>query len=297
MAPVFRRAAVPVLMLRWAAIAVQLLAVTATGASSATGPVVVTGATGRTGSLLYHALQARGVTVRALVRNVTKAREILGCQRCDAGEGIFVGDVTKPETLVDVMAGAGSLAIMTSAIPICTKSSTGSQCHYPEGAYPKDIDFNGGKAQYEAFAEAQRKAGVAPGLVALCSSMGTTDPDSFLEKLGNGHIGFFKLNEEASLMSSGLPFTIVKPCGLVDTPPGHAELLVGHDDDLQVSPPVVARADVARVILEAIMQPLLASNLRFDLCSKASGTPTTDFGALFRAARFPWQTAAQPVVV
>ena len=58
--------------------------------------------------------------------------------------------------------------------------------------------------------------------------MMTTDPDFFLEKMGNGHIGFFHLNEEALIMDSGLPFTIVKPCGLTDDPASKRELLAGH---------------------------------------------------------------------
>ena len=49
-----------------------------------TGPVVVvSGATGRTGSLLYLALRSSGVAVRALVRNASKAREMLDCGACD----------------------------------------------------------------------------------------------------------------------------------------------------------------------------------------------------------------------
>ena len=37
----------------------------------------------------------------------------------------------------------------------------------------------------------------------------------------------------------GLPYTIVKPCGLTDDPPLKRELLVGHDDELKVDPPLV----------------------------------------------------------
>ena len=111
--------------------------------------VLVTGATGRTGSALYLQLKARrtarallrareseptpckrrsspqGLTalsrrrqadsriaeVRALVRNVTKARELLGCKACDESEGVFVGDVTKPETLTAASTGIDTVAI------------------------------------------------------------------------------------------------------------------------------------------------------------------------------------------
>lgn len=252
------------------------------GTVAAQQPIVVTGATGKTGQLLYKQLKDRNLPVRALVRNVTKARELLGCTACDASEGIFIGDVTEKASLAAVMEGAGSLAIVTSSMPSCSGSPP--KCVYPKGAYPVDVDFNGGKAQVEAFAEARKAAG--PGHVVLCSSMGTTEPDSFLDKLGNGNIGFFKLNEEAALMSAGMPFTIVKPCGLLDTPGGQNQLVVGHDDEIKLQPPTVARADVARVMLEALLQPSQSRNLRFDLCSKA-GTPTTDFAGLFNSARWP----------
>ena len=50
------------------------------------GPVVVTGATGRTGMLTYLALRDAGVEVRALVRNASKARELLDCGPCGEDE-------------------------------------------------------------------------------------------------------------------------------------------------------------------------------------------------------------------
>jgi len=259
--------------------------------AAASPVVVVTGATGRTGAQLFGALRAQGVEVRGLVRNATKARQVLNCTRCDASEGIYIGDVTKKETLSAVMEGATTLAIVTSAVPHCADFHDPTSCGYPKGAMPVDIDFNGAKAQVEAFAGAQRDG--AAGHVVLCSSMGTTEPNSFLDKLGNGQIGFYKLNEEAFLMSSGLPFTIVKPCGLTDDPPGRNQLVVGHDDDMHFTPPTVTRADVARVMAESIVKPAEGMNLRFDLCSKA-GEPTTDLGALLASARWPWeQPAAQ----
>lgn len=271
----------------------SFLVLGAPGAQGSPGPIVVTGATGGTGSILYLTLKAKGVPVRALVRNYTKAKEILGCQKCDSSEGIFLGDATQKSSMTAVMQGAGGLAIVTSAMPICTPYP---QCHYSKGAFPLDVDFNGGRAQIEVFAEAQKAAGVSPGPVVLCSAMGTTEPDSELDKLGNGFISFYKLNEEAFLMNSGIPFTIVKPCGLTNDPAGQKALLVGHDDDIKVSPPSVSRADVARVMLEALVQDEKARNLRFDLCSQA-GDPTTDFGKLFDNARYSWQKAQAEISV
>lgn len=258
----------------------------AASVAAASPTVLVTGATGRTGFLLYKQLKEQGVSVRAFVRNATKARLMLNCSRCDASEGIFVGDVTKQEDLVPAVTGATALAIATSASPICPKPGDMSSCYYPKGAYPVDVDFHGGKAQIQAFAMANR---ANPGIVVLCSSMGTTEADNFLDKLGNGYISFFKLNEEAFLMSSGIPYTIVKPCGLTDDAASQSELVVGHDDDTHENPPVISRADVARVMAEAALHPELSRNLRFDLCSRP-GPATTDVSSILKAARYPWQT-------
>ncbi len=45
-------------------------------------------------------------------------------------------------------------------------------------------------------------------------------------------------------MSYGLPYTIVKPCGLLDTPAGNATLTVRHDDEAKPNPPAISRGDV-----------------------------------------------------
>eukprot|EP00746_Dinoflagellata_sp_MGD_P114937 gnl/MRDRNA2_/MRDRNA2_51225_c0_seq1.p1 gnl/MRDRNA2_/MRDRNA2_51225_c0~~gnl/MRDRNA2_/MRDRNA2_51225_c0_seq1.p1 ORF type:complete len:277 (-),score=57.28 gnl/MRDRNA2_/MRDRNA2_51225_c0_seq1:193-1023(-) len=253
-------------------------------ACAQSGVVIVTGATGRTGSIVYGMLKQQGVNVRGLVRNVSKARELLACTKCDESEGIFVGDITKPETLVAPMAGTTTLVIATSAIPVCNPFP---KCHYPEGGLPIDVDWKGGKSQVEAFAEQAK----GKGEVAMISSMGTTEPDGFLEKLDNGHIGFYKLNLESFLMSSGLKYTIVKPCGL-DGAGNDKTLVVGHDDELHETPPTVARVDVARVVIAALQHQDVAAGLRFDLCSKAGpATPDSALMKVLQDAKYSWEQA------
>merc|ERR1712060_614652 len=97
-------------------------------------------------------------------------------------------------------------------------------------------------------------------------------------------------NEESFLMSSGLPFTIIKPCGLTDGAGGERKLLVGHDDEMHQSPPIIPRADVARMMVAAILSPGKAAGLRFDLCSR-EGIPT-DPSTVFDNAQYPWNTRA-----
>merc|ERR1711862_733005 len=94
--------------------------------------------------------------------------------------------------------------------------------------------------------------------VLYVSTMGTTMPDNFLDKLGNGYVSFFHLQAEAFIMSSGIPFTIVKACGLGDGVAEKKKLIVGHDDSsfsLLVNH-MIQRDDVARVLVEAVRNPM-----------------------------------------
>jgi len=248
---------------------------------AAAAPIVVSGATGKTGSLTYNLLKKQGAEVRAFVRNVTKAKELLGCDKCDESEGIFAGDIREKNSMTKVMTGAGALVILTSSAPSCDASF---DCTYPVGAFPIDVDWVGARNTMEVFADT---AGIKP--VVLVSTMGTTTPDSALDMMGKGHGVFYKLNFEAVLMTSGLPFTILKPCRLGYAKGNNATIEVGHDDELIAKTPI-QREDLARVVAAAASIPDIVGNLRFDLCSKP-GTPTTDaqIPGLFKDARFPWQ--------
>lgn len=263
--------------------------------------VVVSGATGRTGSLVYKDLKATGqYEVRAFVRNATKAKAVLGCTSCNETEGIFVGDVSEPETLKAVMAGADTLVITTSSVPVCTGSLPFpmKKCHYPKGGEPKEVDWLGTKAQIDAFGFSG--GSMATKQLLYVSTMGTTTPDNFLDKLDKGWTSFYHLQAEADVMSSGIPFTIVKACGLGDGEPGKHKLLVGHDDasfSLAASHEI-HREDVARVMVESIRSRSLAVGLRFDLCSAASGAPTTDIATdVLKAAHLPWDRPQETLVV
>ncbi|CAE7194498.1 unnamed protein product, partial [Symbiodinium natans] len=281
---------------------IPLIMLVATGQALATRPtVVVSGATGRTGLLVYKDLKASGkYEVRAFVRNATKAKDLLGCSSCNESEGIFVGDVSEPETMKAVMTGADTLVIATSSVPVCSGSLPFpmKKCHYPKGGEPKIVDWLGTKAQVAAFASAG--GSVAAKQVLYVSTMGTTTPDNFLDKLDKGFVSFYHLQAEADIMASGVPFTIVKACGLGDGEPGKHKLLVGHDDasfSMALSHEV-HREDVARVMVAAIEARSLALGLRFDLCSAATGAPTTDIETdVLRAAHLPWNRPTADVMV
>ena len=133
--------------------------------------------------------------------------------------------MTDPSTLISPMVGAHSLNIATGAptgLPWCD---------------PIDVDFNGGKCQLDALAEASQGS----------RHVGSAVPNSPLNKLGYGQILLYELNLVTDIMSSGLTYVIVKPCGLTMAEGGQKELIVGHDDKMTVLPNSIAWADVARL--------------------------------------------------
>jgi len=245
--------------------------------------VLVVGATGRTGRILYNQLaQSQDFNVRGTYyRNITNAREVLHCGACTQAEGIFQVDVTDPLSLTAAFTGVKRVAIVAGSFP--SAYPNGSTYYHP-GASPIDVDYHGCNNQV--------KAAVAAGVehILLVSSTGTTQPDGYLDQMGSpgkqGWVLFYKLAAEAFLESSGLKFTIVKPTGLVDSEAGQALLLVGHEDSITNPNTMnVSRGDVANVLFQAIKDPANSTNTRFDLSSDLSRQATNDWQALFASAK------------
>jgi uncharacterized protein YbjT (DUF2867 family) len=242
--------------------------------------VIVTGATGGTGRLLYKRLKAdpRIGVVRALVHGSPgakgKAQRALNCTACDQTEGIYYGDVTALASLKQAFAGMDTVAIA---------SAVGASAN---ATVQKAVEFFGVENQVAAIANSSSAPPSAKRVV-LCSSMATTNPHPL--PFEGGSILFWKLNAEAFLAGSGVGSTIVKPCGIEGMyPQGGKELVVGHDDALSASG-AISRADLAAVLAEAVAQR--TADLRFDLCI-GKGAPTTDLAALLQSARWPWEKGA-----
>jgi len=258
--------------------------------------VLITGATGGTGRILYRMLKERNVTVRALVRSTSKAKEVLNCDKCDASEGIFVGDVTEEHCLDEAAKGITTLVNLVVARPICKVDSDcyfnhrptckgfyHNDCRYPEGGTPEQVNWEGGVNQLRSLIDAN---GDHPAHVVTLSISGTEIPENNADKLDKGWFAFYMLNFEAYLMATGLPFTIVKSCPLADEPGGERELRVSPrgSNYADIERPVNVRADAATMLMEAVLQPDLAANLRFNMCSRP-GPPTTDYADLLRSGR------------
>merc|ERR1712187_626482 len=86
---------------------------------------------------------------------------------------------------------------------------------------------------------------------------------------------FYKLNAEAFVESAGVPYTIIKPCGLSTDAGAQREILVSPDSDAEdwftKGFYMIPREDVAAMAVAAMTTPANDA-MRFDLCAKKSGS-------------------------
>ncbi|GMP50820.1 hypothetical protein CsSME_00017284 [Camellia sinensis var. sinensis] len=246
--------------------------------------VLVTGAGGRTGQIVYKRLKERTdqYDTRGLVRREESKEKIGGA------DDVFVGDVRDVESIIPAIQGIDSLIILTSAAP---KMKPGfdlgkggrPEFYFEDGLYPEQvIVLFWHVLYYITWSICTAKAAGVKHIV-LVGSMGGTNPNHPLNSLGNGNILVWKRKAEQYLADSGVPYTIIRAGGLQDKEGGIRELLVGKDDELlNTETKTVTRDDVAEVSIQAL-QFGEAKFKAFDLASKPErvGTPTKDFKALF----------------
>lgn len=254
--------------------------------------VVVTGAAGRTGALVVKKLlgDPEKFDVRAVVRSQQSASKVEKLGLSPAS--VFNIDVSSAtvEQLAPVLEGAAAVVIATSAVPELVYTSllkvfwakiTGAEGVRPDftwkaGQIPEQADWLGQKVQVDA----AKAAGVKQ--VVLISSMGGTDPEHPLNKLGNGNILQWKRRAEQYLVASGLDYTIIHPGGLIDQPGGQRRLVLGVDDTLlKRTSRSIPREDVAALAVAAVGLPA-ARNRAIDVVSDApaDAPPTADLAEL-----------------
>jgi uncharacterized protein YbjT (DUF2867 family) len=112
------------------------------------GKILVAGATGGVGKRVVKILQQQNYSVRALVRNAQKAKEILG-----EGVELFEGDITIPETLTtQLMQGVTAVICCTGARVQPVEGDTPSREKYYQGIKfylpevvdnPEMVDYHG----------------------------------------------------------------------------------------------------------------------------------------------------------
>ncbi len=138
------------------------------------GKILVTGATGNVGSGLIPELIAKGASVRALVRDATKAQGLR-----DAGVEVVIGDLDKPETLDGAFSGVDKVFLLTAPNP--------------------------GQVTQARNGIAAAKRADSPHIVRMSARAFKTLPDS-PPRVTRQHAEI-----DAELMASGLPYTILRP--------------------------------------------------------------------------------------
>ena len=268
--------------------------------------VLVTGAGGRTGKLVFEQLKADDNYKPVGLARSSKAQKALTAVGATTDE-VIVADVADESALAAAMAGCDAVVLCTSAVPaikplslmktMATKvlpfvKTSRPSFKFPKNGTPEEVDWFGAKKQIDA----AKKAGVKQ--FVFVSSMGGTNPDNFLNSIGRrkdgsgGDILLWKRKAERYLVDSGVPYTIIHPGGLVDEDGSKRELVVGVNDEIMKDPAFasggtrsVARADVARVC-KAALGSAAATNCAFDLVSKkvGDGTPTKDASTVFASS-------------
>ena len=217
--------------------------------------VIVAGATGRTGQHVVTELLANGYSVRAFVRNVDEAREKLG-PNIDYAEG----DVRQRESVDAALDGVTAM--------IC---AIGSGRGDPSNG-PEFVDYGGVKNLAEAATDAGLRQFV------LVSSGGVTHEDHVLNKMFN-NVLIWKFKGEEAVRGSGVPYTIVRPGGLMDKPSDEMKVIFQQGDEGEG---MIPRADVAKVLVRALDYPE-ALNKTFEVLSgenAVSGDWQSRFAAL-----------------
>ncbi|KYC35549.1 NADH:ubiquinone oxidoreductase [Scytonema hofmannii PCC 7110] len=129
------------------------------------GVILVAGATGGLGKRVVGQLLQRGYKVRSLVRDIDKARSLLGNDT-----ELVVADITKPETLTPLIAANIQAVVCCTAVrvqpvegdsPERAKYYQGVKFYQPEivGDTPENVEYQGVKNLVEAVTKYLPKAG------------------------------------------------------------------------------------------------------------------------------------------
>ncbi len=219
--------------------------------------VLVAGATGQTGRIVVQRLVEEGFAVRALVRDAERAEALLG----STGVEYATGDIKDPASLTAAFTGIDAVVSAVGA-----KSGKGPD-------RPEAVDYEGVRNMVDA----ARQAGV--GHFVLVSSRSVTQEDHPLNRMF-GDVLKWKLKGENALRASGVPYTVIRPGGLLNAPGGQKTIILQQGDTVTTQT-AIARADVAELCVQALKHPE-ARNRTFETHSVA-GPPVSDWRSAFSA--------------
>lgn len=211
----------------------------------------VAGAAGETGRRIVQALVGRDIPVRALVRDLAAAQQVL-----PSGIELVVGDILKPETLGEAIADSTVLLCATGARP--SLDFTG----------PFSIDYQGTKNLVDLAKAKQIEQFVL--VSSLCVSQFFHPLNLFWLVL------YWKKQAEKYLIQSGVAYTIVRPGGLKNEDNAQSIVMSAADTLFEGSIP---RTKVAQVCVESLFQPA-ARNKIVEIVSR-SDAPSLAWEELF----------------
>lgn len=228
--------------------------------------IAVTGATGKTGSLVVDELLARGDSVIAMVRNTEKANEILPTSNpllkivaCDlTSEQDIISCVSAADAAIWCATGFSGGNQPPQSLWEKVKGLFGGKRDSPPSS-PKSIDTVGISALTKAFDQCNQQDGLPK--VVMLSSAGVTRPSWSDEKkaklAGCADIPIVRLNpfgilnvkaeSEEILRKSGVNYVIFRPTGLNDEWPAGSRPIFSQGD---VAVGRINRKDVARILVD-----------------------------------------------
>lgn len=218
--------------------------------------VLVIGATGSVGRLVVEEAIRAGYAVRALVRDIDRARGL------PAQAEPAVGDLTKPASLSAAVDGVDAIVFTHG-------------CDGAGKVGAESIDYGGLRNVLAAL-------GGRPARIALMTAIGVTDRTGAYNRATQAHD--WKRRAERLVRASARPYTIVRPGWFDHNDPDQHRLVLLQGDTRRAGDPsdgVVARRQIAEVLVRSLSADT-AMRKTFELVAQR-GPPPDDLDALLRA--------------
>ncbi len=272
--------------------------------------VLVTGATGGVGQLVVARLIEKGMPVRVLTRGVERAQKMF-----EGKVEAIAADTRQPETLPPAMQEIGYIICCTGTTAFPSEKW---DFDIPQTANPIEKFLEWSKIYFDAkYRRTKAKNGPeqvdAEGVRNLVSaaprdlkrfvfisSAGVERKDQFPYSILNAFgVLDAKHKGEATIMASGLPYTIIRPGRLIDGPytsydlntllkattDGKQGVVLGTGDTLNGQ---TSRIDVAAACVECLTDPV-TENMVIEMINQGTRPAVIDWSALF--AQLPRNSA------
>jgi uncharacterized protein YbjT (DUF2867 family) len=219
--------------------------------------ILVIGATGSVGRLVVAEALGSGHTVRALVRDSSRAARLPAVE-------VVIGDVTKPESITPALEGIDAVVL--------TVNADGQGKEAAEAVY-----YRGVRDLIVAIAR-------RPVRVALMTTIGVTERRGSYNRSNEGHD--WKRRAERLLRRSGLEYTIIRPGWFDYNDADQHRLVLLQGDRRHTGTPadgVIARKQIAALLIASLTSSA-ANRKTFELVAE-NGQAQTDFDPLFAALK------------